>query len=84
MCQDASLRDLRHGHQVLRPRDRDDAESTVWRDGDLPPHIGALKRDPLEAEDLAEAEPEKRKELAAALEAQLRRYAKVPWQPRED
>ncbi|MFW6162998.1 MAG: sulfatase [Planctomycetota bacterium] len=43
-----------------------------------------LGRDPLEQTDLAKAEPDKRKELAAALEAQLARYAKVPWRPPED
>jgi len=40
-----------------------------------------LKKDPYEKKNLAESEPEKVKELATALEAQLKRYAAVPWQP---
>jgi len=43
-----------------------------------------LGKDPLEEHDLARSEPEKRQELAAALQAQLRRYSKIPWQPREE
>jgi arylsulfatase A-like enzyme len=40
-----------------------------------------LKSDPLEKNDLAKSEPEKMRELSAALEAQLERYKAVPWQP---
>ncbi|HUT33719.1 MAG TPA: sulfatase [Planctomycetota bacterium] len=42
-----------------------------------------LKADPQEQKNLAEAEPAKFKELEAALNAQLGRYSKVPWQPPE-
>ncbi len=38
-----------------------------------------LKEDPYEKTDLAQTHPEKVRELSAALEAQLRRYAAVPW-----
>jgi len=47
-----------------------------------PRELYNLKDDPLEDKDLAETEPEKLKELAAALDAQLARYAKVPWKPK--
>ena len=40
-----------------------------------------LAADPLEKTDLAATEPDKAKELTAALEAQLARYAQIPWQP---
>ncbi len=40
-----------------------------------------LKADPQEQKDLAKAEPAKFNELKAALDAQLARYAKVPWLP---
>jgi len=42
-----------------------------------------LRTDPRETTNLAAAKPEVVKELAAALNAQLERYAKVPWQPPE-
>ncbi|MCX8036498.1 MAG: sulfatase [Candidatus Sumerlaeia bacterium] len=38
-----------------------------------------LKDDPCEKTDLAQTHPEKVKELSAALEVQLKRYAAVPW-----
>jgi len=41
-----------------------------------------LKADPQETRDRAKAEPARFKELARALDAQLARYARVPWQPR--
>jgi len=40
-----------------------------------------LKADPQETRDRAKAEPARFKELARALDAQLARYARVPWQP---
>jgi arylsulfatase A-like enzyme len=40
-----------------------------------------LRTDPLEKKDLAASEPQKVRELSAALEAQLERYKAVPWQP---
>jgi arylsulfatase A-like enzyme len=40
-----------------------------------------LAEDPREQHDLADEKPEKFKELADALQAQLDRYAKVPWKP---
>ena len=40
-----------------------------------------LKADPQEARNLAETEPVKLEELSAALQAQLARYARVPWKP---
>lgn len=40
-----------------------------------------LADDPLEAQNLAQAEPEKFKELHDALLVQLNKYAQVPWQP---
>jgi arylsulfatase A-like enzyme len=39
-----------------------------------------LADDPLEAKNLADARPEKLKEMAGAMEKQLARYEKVPWQ----
>jgi len=48
---------------------------------DKPRELYNLADDPQEETDLAKAEPEKFKELAAALDAQLARYAKVPWKP---
>ncbi len=39
-----------------------------------------LANDPMESSNMADQNHEKREELAAALEAQLERYAKVPWQ----
>jgi len=43
-----------------------------------------LKDDPLEKKNLSDEDPEKLKELDAALNAQLERYSKVPWQPPKD
>jgi arylsulfatase A-like enzyme len=40
-----------------------------------------LEQDPAERSDRAAAEPALVKELAAALEAQLERYAAIPWAP---
>lgn len=40
-----------------------------------------LAADPLEQHDLAAAEPARVAELTAALEKQLAKYARVPWQP---
>jgi arylsulfatase A-like enzyme len=42
-----------------------------------------LATDPMEEENLAEKRPEKFEELKKALEAQLARYAEVPWKPPE-
>ncbi|NQT54559.1 N-acetylgalactosamine 6-sulfate sulfatase, partial [bacterium] len=40
-----------------------------------------LAADPLEKRDLAKQKPEKARELTQALNAQLARYARVPWKP---
>jgi len=47
-----------------------------------PRELYNLADDPKEEHDLAKAEPEKFKELKRALDAQLARYAKVPWKPK--
>jgi len=46
-----------------------------------PRQLYNLRLDPLEETDLAKTEPATFKELNAALDAQLARYAKVPWKP---
>ena len=48
---------------------------------DKPRELYNLADDPQEKTDLAKSEPETFKELSAALDAQLARYAKVPWKP---
>jgi len=46
-----------------------------------PMELYNLAEDPRESRNLAEERPEKFRELKAALQAQLARYAKVPWKP---